>query len=205
MELKLIVKKGRASKGEVILDEFPVTVGRTRGAGLPIGHTLVSRNHCEIHCIDGAIVIRDCGSSNGTRINDELITEAVLRPGDRLTVGPLTFEAIYEPEVELPEAASTSGSDSSAPVGSFLASFAESRPASVAETLPADDAEENTAYISRDEMERRPSSEEETQDGTGLTGASGFAWLYEDDSEDEDLPDFHEIDLDSGPDKKKGK
>jgi pSer/pThr/pTyr-binding forkhead associated (FHA) protein len=204
MELKLIVKKGRASKGEVVLDEFPVTVGRTRGAGLPIGHTLVSRHHCEIHCIDGAIVIRDCGSSNGTRINDELITEAVLRPGDRLTVGPLTFEAIYEPEVELPEAASTGASDSATRVAGFLASFAESQPASVAESLPADDADENTAYINRDDLEQATSPDDETSDGTDPKGASGFAWLYEDDSEDEDLPDFQEIDLDSGSDKKKG-
>ena len=42
---------------------------------------------------DGYIGIRDFGSKNGTYVNDERVAgERELKPGDRLTVGPLRFE-----------------------------------------------------------------------------------------------------------------
>lgn len=96
MEAKLVVVSGQTTKGEVALNDLPLLIGRNRTAGLPINHQLVSRNHCEIYELGGALVVRDLGSANGTRINDEPIDEEVLRPGDWLTVGPLTFEAQYD-------------------------------------------------------------------------------------------------------------
>ena len=50
---------------------------------------------------DGALVVRDCDSLNGTFIDDRRINEAVVKPGERLTVGPLTFVAVYEHAGEL--------------------------------------------------------------------------------------------------------
>ena len=68
---KLIVVKGKATQKEVALDRFPFTIGRNRKACLPISHTLVSRDHCEIVIRKGQLVVRDTGSSNGTRVNGE--------------------------------------------------------------------------------------------------------------------------------------
>lgn len=103
MDAKLIVVGGQATKSEVPLVNFPVLIGRNRTAALPIAHPLVSRNHCEIFQLRGALVVRDLESANGTRINDELIEEEILKPGDRLTVGPLTFVAIYKFAGEMPD------------------------------------------------------------------------------------------------------
>lgn len=69
---------------------------------MKVGHAAVSRIHCEIYELDGALVVRDAGSLNGTFIDNVRITESVLKPGDRLTVGPLTFVAEYEHHGEFP-------------------------------------------------------------------------------------------------------
>src|SRR5688572_9859383 len=52
----------------------------------------LSRLHCEVLEVDGAWVLRDCGSSNGTFLNGKRVHERVLRPGDRVQVGDLHLE-----------------------------------------------------------------------------------------------------------------
>ncbi len=195
MQLKLVVVQGRASKNEVLLDEFPVLVGRTRSAGLPIGHSLVSRKHCEIDAVGGAIVVRDFGSSNGTRINDEKVTEAVLRPGDRLSIGPLTFEASYEPEVDLPEPQASGASNSDTLLTGFLASVGGNESASVAEALPDEpEDEEDTSEINQQELQQYEAQVAEGQ-ANPKENASEFGWLYEDDGDTEQV-DVVELDFD---------
>jgi predicted component of type VI protein secretion system len=95
MEAKLIVVGGKASKNQVAL-RLPVTIGRSREAGLTIAHPMVSRQHCEIFEADGMLRIRDLGSLNGTFIGERQIIDAPLRPNDEFTVGPLTFRVFYE-------------------------------------------------------------------------------------------------------------
>lgn len=47
----------------------------------------VSRRHCEIHLRGGRYLLRDCNSTNGTRVNDTPVLEAYLSPGDRVILG----------------------------------------------------------------------------------------------------------------------
>ena len=103
MEAKLIVIRGKANKGEVALN-LPTTIGRSRDADLTVAHPMVSRHHCEIFEADGALMVRDLGSLNGTFVNGERVSEAELPPNAEITVGPLTFRAEYEHAVagELP-------------------------------------------------------------------------------------------------------
>jgi|GEM_PF-6022829 len=95
MDAKLVIVGGQANKSEVKL-KLPMLIGRNPGLGLTINHNMVSRVHCQIYEREGALVVRDNNSSNGTLINNERISESVLKPGDRLAVGPLTFVAIYQ-------------------------------------------------------------------------------------------------------------
>lgn len=92
---RLIVVGGKANKKELAL-KLPVVVGRSRGAGLTIAHPMISRQHCEIYEAAGVLRIRDLGSTNGTYVGGKRVAEAVLRPHDRFSVGPLTFEVDYE-------------------------------------------------------------------------------------------------------------
>jgi len=95
MEARLTLVGGRATKKEIKL-KLPARVGRSPKADMAIMHPLVSRRHCEIFERDGELIVRDTGSANGTYIEGRRIDESVLKPGDRLTIGPLTFEAACE-------------------------------------------------------------------------------------------------------------
>lgn len=101
MNARLIVVEGKASRKAVPL-KLPTTIGRSRQADVKVGHASVSRVHCQLYELDGALVVRDMGSLNGTFIDGVRITECVLKPGDRLTVGPLTFVAEYEHHGDFP-------------------------------------------------------------------------------------------------------
>ena len=94
MEAKLIVVGGDAKTTEIKL-RLPTIIGRGRGATLTLPHALVSRQHCEIYEAGGQLYVRDMGSLNGTFVGNEPITEAALPPGELLTVGAVTFRAIY--------------------------------------------------------------------------------------------------------------
>jgi len=95
MDAKLVVVGGVAKPTEFSLN-LPAVIGRGREASLSLRHALVSRNHCEIFESDGYLVVRDMGSLNGTFVDNQQITEAVLPPGHLLTVGTVTFRAAYE-------------------------------------------------------------------------------------------------------------
>jgi hypothetical protein len=95
MDAKLVVTGGKATTREVALT-LPAVVGRGREAAVRVVHPSVSRRHCEIYELDGALVVRDVGSTNGTFVGAERVDEALLKPGDELTVGPLTFRVEYK-------------------------------------------------------------------------------------------------------------
>ena len=100
MEAKLIVVSGKANMGEVKL-RLPMKIGRGKTSHLIISHPSVSREHCHLLEVDGLLVVRDNHSSNGVYVDGKQVTEAVIRPGQMLSIGPLTFRADYVPEGDL--------------------------------------------------------------------------------------------------------
>ncbi|MEO1481928.1 MAG: FHA domain-containing protein [Myxococcota bacterium] len=88
--LRIVSGKGRGR--EFHFDEPTIAIGRTPHCDLVLYDTGVSRNHCEILLENGHYVLRDIGSANGTFLNESLTTEAHLYDGDRVGVGPVTFE-----------------------------------------------------------------------------------------------------------------
>ncbi|HQU43576.1 MAG: hypothetical protein B7Z73_04630 [Planctomycetia bacterium 21-64-5] len=102
MEAKLVVVGGKANRSEVKL-KLPSMVGRGRDADLTVAHATVSRHHCLIYELEGALVVRDNGSLNGTVVDGQRVQEALLKPGQTLTVGPLTFRAEYEHNGHFPD------------------------------------------------------------------------------------------------------
>ena len=68
------------------------TVGRTARADFIVEAPLVSRLHCRLTAdASDQLVVDDLGSTNGTLVNGERVDRAVLRTGDTLTVGRVTF------------------------------------------------------------------------------------------------------------------
>jgi predicted component of type VI protein secretion system len=95
LNARLVVVGGEVKTAEIKL-RLPSTIGRGRGATIMLPHPLVSRQHCELFEADGRLMVRDLGSLNGTFINNQRISEAPLPAGDLLTVGAVTFRAVYE-------------------------------------------------------------------------------------------------------------
>jgi FHA domain-containing protein len=77
-------------------------LGRGRDADLTVAHATVSRHHCLIYELEGALVVRDNGSLNGTVVDGQRVQEALIKPGQSLTIGPLTFRAEYEHHGDFP-------------------------------------------------------------------------------------------------------
>ena len=67
------------------------TVGRVSDNAFEIPEASVSSHHAEILLRGNDIVIRDLSSTNGTFIDGEKITEAVLKPGQTLRFGTVAL------------------------------------------------------------------------------------------------------------------
>ncbi|MCG3150024.1 MAG: hypothetical protein PCFJNLEI_03491 [Verrucomicrobiae bacterium] len=65
----------------------PVTVGRSEQADAQIKDDRISRLHCTVAVKDGVYFLTDLKSTNGTWLNNERITEAQLKPNDKIRVG----------------------------------------------------------------------------------------------------------------------
>jgi hypothetical protein len=64
------------------------TIGRIEENNFQISEPSVSSRHCEILLRGNDVVVKDLGSTNGTFINGEKITEeGVLKPGQTLRLG----------------------------------------------------------------------------------------------------------------------
>ena len=76
-----------------------LTIGRADDNDLVARDTRVSRHHGRIAGRRGTLVYVDLGSTNGSRVNGEPVTEVVLGIGDRLEVGSttITVEGAGEP------------------------------------------------------------------------------------------------------------
>jgi Protein kinase domain/Cyclic nucleotide-binding domain/Inner membrane component of T3SS, cytoplasmic domain len=72
----------------------PLVIGREAPADILIADASLSRRHLELSAAAGGLHVRDLGSSNGSLLNEQPVTEADLRQGDRLRIGYtlLTFE-----------------------------------------------------------------------------------------------------------------
>jgi pSer/pThr/pTyr-binding forkhead associated (FHA) protein len=91
--------------GTISIDRDVTLVGRQEGCDMRIQHKSVSKMHCVIARTDGLLLVRDLGSTNGTRVNGQRVRRAALLPNDNLAVAGFKFRVHLGPddEVGLPE------------------------------------------------------------------------------------------------------
>jgi pSer/pThr/pTyr-binding forkhead associated (FHA) protein len=80
------------------LGEERVTIGRLAHNLLQIDSPSVSSHHADLFIEAGRYHLHDSGSTNGTYVNGEQITDAILRNGDELRFG--TIEGVFISEAE---------------------------------------------------------------------------------------------------------
>src|SRR5437667_5692386 len=81
------------------------TVGRVEDNSFQIPEASVSSHHAEIILRGNDVVIKDLNSTNGTFINGEKISEAVLKPGQTLKFGMVELRLDGDGAVAAPPAA----------------------------------------------------------------------------------------------------
>ena len=70
-------------------------VGRKEDCDVRLDHKSVSKLHCVIVKADGAVMIRDLGSTNGTRVNGTRVRRAVLLPNDKLSIANFHYKVLF--------------------------------------------------------------------------------------------------------------
>ncbi len=77
-----------------------ILVGRDEDCDMRLDHKSVSKLHCIIVKTDGLLLVRDLGSTNGTRVNGQRVRRAALLPNDILAVANLKYTVKFGIELE---------------------------------------------------------------------------------------------------------
>jgi pSer/pThr/pTyr-binding forkhead associated (FHA) protein len=85
------------------LPDDKLTVGRVVDNGLQIDDASVSSHHAELVLENGEWHLHDLGSTNGTFVNREQVTDAILRHGDEVRFG--SIDAVFHGEGAAPDQA----------------------------------------------------------------------------------------------------
>src|SRR5439155_6673273 len=93
---RLVVQGDQDGGREIVLRPGINVLGRSDATDHQINDPTVSSFHCEIDLRDGAMVVKDLGSTNGTFINSIPVQQSVLQPGQSLRLG--SVEMIYSPQ-----------------------------------------------------------------------------------------------------------
>ncbi len=67
-------------------------VGRKDDCDLRLDHKSVSKFHCVLVKTEDTLLVRDLGSTNGTRVNGQRVRRATLRSNDHLSIANLPFK-----------------------------------------------------------------------------------------------------------------
>src|SRR5437879_3460428 len=70
-------------------------IGRQEDCDLRLDHKSVSKMHCVLVKTDGLLLLRDLGSTNGTRVNGTRVRRAALLPNDKLSVANFHFRVLF--------------------------------------------------------------------------------------------------------------
>jgi hypothetical protein len=89
---QLIITRGSTAGARFALAEDVVTIGRDPKSNVFLDDITVSRNHAEVRRdAEGQFQLFDSGSLNGTYLDGERVTQALLREGAQVQVGKFRF------------------------------------------------------------------------------------------------------------------
>jgi pSer/pThr/pTyr-binding forkhead associated (FHA) protein len=103
---KLVVLSSVAKGASFLLTGNEVGIGREDDSAICLEDDLVSRHHALLVRKHSEYILRDRNSLNGTFLNGQQVHEAILRVGDRISIGDV--ELGYESVVVEPSGSSRS-------------------------------------------------------------------------------------------------
>ena len=102
-------------KPHIDLEKEITVIGRGPECDVKIEDKSVSKLHCVLVRNEGVVLLRDLGSTNGTRVNGRRVRRAALLPEDNLAIAAFRYRIRFGelvdgpidaagPEIRLPEA-----------------------------------------------------------------------------------------------------
>src|SRR5262249_13399100 len=79
-----------------------VVIGRKEDCDVRLEHKSVSKLHCVVVKTDGLLLLRDLGSTNGTRVNGTRVRRAALLPNDQGAIAHFKFRIFLGPDEPAP-------------------------------------------------------------------------------------------------------
>jgi pSer/pThr/pTyr-binding forkhead associated (FHA) protein len=92
MRAQLVPLEGGAPV-EIVKDM--TVVGRGEECDVRLDHKSISKIHCVVVKTDGLLLVRDLGSTNGTRVNGTRIRRGMLLPNDKVSFANFHFRALF--------------------------------------------------------------------------------------------------------------
>ncbi len=74
--------------------------GRDEACDVRLDQKGISKIHCVVVKTDGLLLVRDLGSTNGTRVNGQRVRRAALLPNDQMSIANVAFQVKFGVELE---------------------------------------------------------------------------------------------------------
>jgi pSer/pThr/pTyr-binding forkhead associated (FHA) protein len=98
MKISLVVLSAGSAAGKaLVVNDAQFLIGRDPQCNLRPASAMISKRHCAVRVKGEQAFLRDFDSTNGTSLNDTPVKgEVLLKDGDVLKVGPLSFKIVIE-------------------------------------------------------------------------------------------------------------
>ena len=94
--LSILLKFKNSEIKTIETDKDEITIGRNPSCDVHIDNLGVSKRHAKIIKQDGAYVVEDLNSTNGTYINSKRIARAVINNNDEIHIGKHSLQIQYK-------------------------------------------------------------------------------------------------------------
>ena len=91
--IKLVNSYASLPEADFFMAQPPMMLGRSLEAEVRLEDPWVSRRHCRIDQINGAVIVRDLGSMNGVYIDDRRVEKAIIPPSGLVRIGAVSLRA----------------------------------------------------------------------------------------------------------------
>jgi pSer/pThr/pTyr-binding forkhead associated (FHA) protein len=96
--LTILLKFKNSEIKTIETDKGEITIGRNPANDIHIDNLGVSKQHAKISKQDGAYVIEDLNSTNGTFLNNKRIAKAILNDSDEVHIGKHSLKISVQPQ-----------------------------------------------------------------------------------------------------------
>jgi len=91
MQVVLVMFRQDGERRSFSITRDVTVIGRREYCDVQIDHPSLSKRHCVLVKTDGLLLLRDLGSTNGTRVNGTRVRRAALLPNDKVSFANFHF------------------------------------------------------------------------------------------------------------------